>query len=46
MAHFVPCAKTLDASHVVDLYFREIARLHGILKTITLDRDTKFVGHL
>ena len=44
MAYFVPYAKTLYASHVDDLYFREIVKLH-VPKKITSDCDTKFVGH-
>ena len=45
MAHFIPCQKTNDATHVSNLFFKEVVRIHDLHRNIIWNRDTQFVGH-
>jgi hypothetical protein len=43
-AHFVLVKTTHTVANIAEIYMREIARLHGIPRTIVSDIDTKFTS--
>jgi hypothetical protein len=45
-AHFISLKTTHKVADVANIFMKEVARLHGIPKTIVSDRDPKFTSNL
>jgi len=44
LRHYVPCRTTVNARGVAEMFLREVARLHGLLKMIVSDRGPQFAS--
>jgi len=45
LAHFIPVKNSYRPPEYADLYLAKIVKLHGIPKTIILDRGPQFTAH-
>ena len=44
-AHFIPVNTAYHAGKYAELYVSQVVRLHGVLRTIILDRGPQFIAH-
>ena len=44
MAHFIPCAETINAEQLATLLWKEVFKLHGLPRDIISDRGSTFVS--
>jgi len=44
--HLVPCSTTVGARDLADLLLQHVFRLHGLSRTITLDRGPQFASNV
>jgi hypothetical protein len=45
VSHFIQVKSMHKATNIVDIFMREVARLHGVPKTIVSNRDPKFMSN-
>jgi hypothetical protein len=43
MAYFIPCHKSDDASHILELFFKEVLHLHALPKPLCLTMTLNFL---
>lgn len=43
LSHFIPIKDNTSTNKLGKVYIREVVRLYGVLKTIVLNKDKKFV---
>ena len=44
-SHFFPIKSTHKETNIAEIYMQEIAKLHGVPKTIVSDKDSKFTSN-
>jgi hypothetical protein len=44
-AHFIPVKTTNKATNIVDIYMKEVSRIHGVPKEIVSNRGPKFTSN-